>query len=138
MIKVAGLWELGYSAPLTEYDTWHFMLRAFEVDEWCMSPVSGLSKEELTERASLGTFIEENPALTTVAVDEHGVIPLRDFSHPPNALYLTGKAGRSALALGSVSVRIETPSDAQGLLWPHQALAIVLYDRQVKRGSHGS
>lgn len=131
MIKVAGLWELGYSAPLNEFDLWHFMLRAFEVNEWCMSPVSGINRE-VTERASLGTFVDENPGLIVVAVDEHGVVPLQDFVHPPNALYLTGKAGRSVLALGELSVRVENPCKEHGLLWPHQAMAIVLYDRQVK------
>lgn len=134
MIKVAGLWELGYSAPLTEYELWHFMLRSFEVDEWCMSPVSGLLGKQVTERAALETFIDENPNLVPVAVDEHGVIPLQDFKHPENALYLTGKAGRSVLSLGATSVRVETPCKEPGLLWPHQALAIVLHDRQVKHG----
>jgi hypothetical protein len=135
VIKVAGLWELGYSAPLNEYDVWHVIMRAFEVDEWCMSPVSGLLGKQVTERAALETFIDENPDFTPVAINEHGDIPLQDFTHPENALYVLGKVGRSTLSLGAVSVRVPVPSEeAYAILWPHQILSIVLYDRQVKNG----
>lgn len=134
MIKVAGIWELGYSAPLVEFDVWQFMLRDFGVDQWIMTPVSGIA-QPIHEVAAMEDAISENPELTPVFVDEKGKTTLKDFEHPANALYLFGKASYSpftALAQeGECSIRVETVNN-QGLLWPHQAAAIVLYDRLMK------
>jgi len=137
MIKVAGCWELGYSTPLIEFDHWAFMLRDFGVDEWYMAPVSGINKR-VTELRDVLEALDLNPDLTPVYVDENGEIPLPSFTHPEHAIYLTGKAGYSPwVAAGrpaGQSVRIptqrETPS--KGLLWPHQALSILFYDRLIK------
>lgn len=131
MVKVAGLWEFGWNVPLVEHDLWNFVIRDFKVDEWCMSPVSGIAKP-VVERHNTRTFIDDNPSLTPIIIDENGDVPLREFSHPEDVLYVFGKVGRSMLSLGYQSVRVETPAQ-DGLLWSHQILSIVLYDRQVKQ-----
>ena len=139
-IKVAGMWELGWCAPLTEFDLWAFPLRDFGVAEWIMAPVSGVQKK-VTEVERINDAIEANPELTLVFVDEKGETPLQEFEHPEDALYVLGRANFSPLANRRgvlqetgrkfVSVRIET-AESKGLLWPHQAIAIVLYDRANK------
>lgn len=135
-VKVAGLWELGWCAPITEFDLWTFPLRVFGVDEWCMSPVSGIDKPRVTEFDHIGDAIRANPELSVVFLDEKGDVPLSEFEHPEDVLYITGRASFSPLqSIGAehehVSVRIET-AEGKGLLWPHQAIAIVLYDRASK------
>lgn len=134
-IKVAGMWELGYCAPLTEFDLWAFPLRDFGVAEWIMAPVSGIGKR-VTEVEQISEAFDANPELTVVFVDEKGETPLQDFQHPEDALYVLGRASFSPLlSLGHtvkhVSVKIET-KEGKGLLWPHQAIAVVLYDRAKK------
>lgn len=128
-VKVAGCWELGWLAPITEYDLWNFPLRDFGVDEWYMTPFSGIGRK-VTEIRDIREAVGLNPDLTPVYVDERGSAPLSDFTHPENALYILGKAGFSPIRDG-LSVRVETASNS-GLLWPHQAIGIVLYDRIVK------
>ena len=134
-VKVAGMWELGWSAPITEYDLWEMMLRDFGVDEFYMSPVSGIQKQ-ITEVPDITDAITANPTLTVVFVDEHADTPLKDFVHPKDVLYVFGKANCSVFLSmkreDDLAVRIETNSKSLGLLWPHQAAAIVLYDRLVK------
>jgi len=135
------MWEFGYSAPLTEFDLWAFPLRDFGVDEWYMSPVSGIDKKQVTEAERIGDVLTVNPELTVVFVDEKGETPLSEFEHPEDALYVLGRANFSPLANRNgvfggvahkyVSVRIETV-EGKGLLWPHQAIAIVLHDRASK------
>ena len=133
-VAVAGSWELGYSAPLTERDLWAYPLREYGVDEWIMAPVSGIQDPLLTEVDDLGPLVADTE-LTVVFVDEHGTTELAEFVHPPDALYVCGKASFSSLAAygmdGDVSVRIATPR-ASGMLWPHQAICLVLADRMVK------
>jgi hypothetical protein len=129
LVKVAGIWERGWMAPITEFDLWAFPLRDFGVDEWIMTPVSGIA-EKVTEFKNMGAVIEANSDLIPVYVDEKGETPLSQFEHPDNALYILGKAGRSEFRKG-ISVKIETKEDS-GLLWPHQAICVVLYDRKSK------
>lgn len=134
MIKVAGVWELGWNAPLSEFDLWNFPLRAFEVEEWYMMPVSGILKPRVTEVYHIQEAITVNPGLIPVYLDEDGAESLRDFVHPEDALYILGKAGFSPWRANDkkgLSVKIETPQGG-GLLWPHQCIAIVLYDRVMK------
>jgi hypothetical protein len=134
IIKVAGCWELGWNTPIKEVDLWETMLRDFCVEHWYMEPVSGIVGHDVCEIASLETLVEDERALgiTIVFVDEKGETPLADFEHPQNVLYILGKASYSPLKAlgrdGDLSVRIETPAQA-ALLWPHQAIAIVLYDK---------
>ena len=132
MIKVVGCWELGWSTPIMEFDLWTYPLRDFSVDEHIMTPVSGIDSN-VTEVKSIQEAIDDNPGLIPVYVDEDGDTPLTEFEHPENALYIFGKANYSPFATvgkKGVSVRIETKE--HGLLWPHQAACIVLYDRFLK------
>jgi len=137
IVKVAGLWELGWSAPLTEHDWWDMVMRDFEVDQHYMSPISGIDRSDrLTEVARIDDALEANPDLTKVFVDERSDVELQDFEHPENALYVFGKVSYSGFLVHKrerdLAVRINTNANL-GLLWPHQAAALVLYDRGVKR-----
>ena len=49
MIKIAGLWELGWNTPIKEVEQWEFPLRDYGVDEFIMSPVSGISNNAVKE-----------------------------------------------------------------------------------------
>lgn len=133
-VKVAGLWELGWSAPLTEHDLWQFPLRDFGVDAWFMSPVSGIRSDQVTEVSDLTEVINSTDH-EVVFVDDKGDTSLRDFVHPENALYVLGKAGQSPMVshrkAGDSAVCIDTHANG-GMLWPHQAISIILYDRLVK------
>lgn len=133
-VAVAGSWELGYSAPLTERDLWAYPLRDYHVDAWYMAPISGIQEQRLTEVPDIEPLILETP-LTRVFVDENAGTELGDFEHPTDALYILGKASFSPFAAyatpDDLSVRIATPA-AAGMLWPHQALLLVLHDRWVK------
>ena len=134
-VKVVGAWEVGWSTPWLEYDLWHFTMRDFGVDEWIMTPVTGIVKKNIVEAADISAVVETNPTLAPVYVDENGDIDLVDFVHPTDALYILGKASYSpwvgAGSPANSSVKIVTPLQA-GLLWPHQAIGIVLYDRGQK------
>lgn len=122
---------------MLEHDQWLYPLQEFGVDGWYMSPVSGIAKSpKLTEVADLQEAIDANPDLTVVWVEEFGETPLRDFKHPENALYITGRTSLSPIKSGMSkqehkSVRIETVVNGGGL-WGHQAIAMVLYDRMTK------
>ena len=134
MIKVAGVWELGWNTPLFEYDLWAFPLRDFGVDEWYMTPVSGIRKKWITELGSLEEAFTLNPDLTPVYLDEAGETDLQEFEHPTDTLYICGKAGYSpwrAHGATGKSLKIKTVLD-NGLLWPHQCVVLALYDRMVK------
>lgn len=136
MIKVAGIWELGWSAPITEAHLWSYPLRDFGVDEWCMSPVSGIADTAVKEYPEVKDVIAANPDLTVVFCDENGTQTLSEFQHPENALYVFGKAGQSPFVSlfkeGDLSLKIETHANL-GLLWPHQAVTIILHDRLMKQ-----
>jgi hypothetical protein len=130
-VAVAGSWELGYSAPLTELDLWQHLLREFNVDHWFMTPISGVRSELLTEYEQMEDIIKSWDH-EIIFVDEAGEEFLQNFDHPDNVLYVLGKQSFSPFrAFGGRSVRVETPNDS-GLLWPHQAISVVLYDRMVK------
>lgn len=134
VVKVAGIWEMGWNTPMAEFELWHFPLRDFRVDEFYMTPISGIDKE-VTELKSLDEAIERNQDLTVVFVDEKGETPLAKFAHPQRALYVLGRTSVSPMQLikkdADLSVRIETKPDQsnEGMLWAHQAISIVLYDR---------
>jgi len=132
MIKLAGIWERGWNTPIKEIDLWEYPLREYSIDQLYMTPVSGIVSDYVTELNSLHEVILENKDMTLVFVDEKATTFLEDFTHPENALYIFGKAGTSALRLLregiDKSVCIQTPTN-QGMLWPHQAASILLYDR---------
>lgn len=135
-VKMAGLWEFGWSTPIKEIELWQFPLRDFEVDGFYMAPISGIVSRHVEERGSMEEIIAEarSEGLTIVFVDEEGATPLKEFAHPQNVLYVFGKAGSSSIALKEeqdLTVAIETPQ-SKGLLWPHQAATTILYDRYIK------
>lgn len=137
MVKVVGMWEFGWDAPLTESSQWVFPLRDFNVDELYMCPITGI-RSKLSERKQIRDVIDENPNLIKVFVDERGETDLRDFEHPENVLYILGKVGYSPLSLkkdNDFSIKIKTKED-KGLLWASQACVLVLYDRFLKNGSN--
>ena len=142
-VVVAGLWELGYNTPLLERDLWEYPLRDFAVDQWWMSPVSGiyLGDSILAEVDDLRDVIEPFDG-TVVYVDEHGSECLTDgcpahprFTHPEHVLYVLGKASMSTMQAYArpqdKSVMIHTPQE-KGMMWPHQAILIALYDRTLQ------
>ena len=133
MIKIAGIWEQGWNTPIKEYDLWWYMLREFDVNEFIMTPVSGIDAD-VTEMKSLEDAIKANPELTVVHVDEDGESDLLGFTHPENALYVFGRTSNSSLVYkteGHLSVRIPTPNNFAGF-WANQVAALVLYDRYLK------
>jgi len=133
MIKVAGCWELGWNTPFSEYDLWHFPMREYEVDEWIMTPISGIDKKGITEVETIEKAIELNKNLTPIYVDEKGKNDLLNFNHPKDVLYILGRTTYSPMiSIGKYdSIRIITPRGGD-LLWPHQAICMVLQDRYIK------
>ena len=132
MIKVVGCWELGWSTPIMEFDLWTYPMRDFGVDELIMTPVSGIDAR-VVEFKTVPDVIAANPDLVPVYIDEDADTELCHFQHPPDALYILGKANYSPYACTGkqgIAVRVETKE--HGLLWPHQAASIVLYDRYMK------
>jgi len=131
-VSIAGMWELGWNTPISEIELWHLMLRDFGVDKFYMTPVSGIKSSKVIEMTTLEDIIEANKDKTIVYVDERSETELSDFKHPENALYVFGKANYSPFMAdmkeGDMSVKIKTIEN-KGLLWPHQAASIVLYDR---------
>ena len=134
VVKISGCWELAWNTPIKEKDLW-MLLRDFGVDEWCMSPISGIDHGKVTEYRDHTEAIKKNPKLKVIYVDEAGEKPLSSFRHPKNCLYVFGRASMSPwVADGKpekCSIRIDTPKN-KALLWPHQAASIVLYDRFMK------
>lgn len=45
-IKVGGVWELNWNAPLQESWLWTFVLREFGITDWHMTPVTGIIHNE--------------------------------------------------------------------------------------------
>jgi hypothetical protein len=132
MIKIAGMWERTWNAPLMEVNVWELLAREFLVDQFYMVPVSGILNQYLSEKQTMCDVIEENKDLTVIFLHENGDVALDDFVHPENALYLFGKSGvnlNSLLREGlDISLKIETPRDS-GLMQGIHTASIVLYDR---------
>lgn len=147
MIKVAGHWELSWSAPYTEAQLWNFPLRAYKVSDWYMWPVTGVIHNEqqkvtLHERATCEEILAENQDLQHVylepynrAFPEVSPVSLIDFVHPPNVLYIFGSAHYNPALLHRTATDdvVMVPNiENSGVLWPHQVLVALLYDRLVK------
>lgn len=136
IVKVAGHWDLGWNTPIKEIDLWEYPLRDFEVDTFYMCPISGIQNNKVEERKDIQDVLDENPKLTAIFCDENAKTSLKDFKHPTKALYIFGRANFSPfLSLKrkkDKALKIETVSPDGGLLWGHQAAAIVLYDRMMK------
>ena len=134
-IRVAGIWEQGWNTPILEADIWEMAVREFGVEKFYMTPVSGILHPIVIERPSIPDILKENETHTAVFVDEKAETDLTEFKHPENALYVFGRVDHSGVLLykreSDLSVKFSTPSDT-GLLWPHQALVILMYDRFLK------
>lgn len=131
-VEVAGFWDMGWSAPMTEMDQWWAVMRSYEILKLHMTPASGLQHKMLTEHATFEDILESTE-LTPVFVDENAECELRDFVHPADALYVFGKANYAPFhthGLGWPGVKIDCP--VRGMFWPHQALALVMRDRGEK------
>jgi len=146
MIKIAGNWELSWNTPIKEAELWNFVLRDFEIKYWYMWPISGIRHNEnntvsLIEKHDLKSILEDNQNLTHVYVEpdndhyRHYGTDLRDFEHPKDVLYIFGSAHfnpvighKRAHDLGIIIPTIQN----KGVLWPHQCLLTILYDRMVK------
>lgn len=135
IVKIAGFWELGWNTPIKEIELWEFLLREFGVETFYMTPITGIRSSFVQERASLEEILEENKDFKIVFCDERAEISLVDFKHPSKALYVFGKANFSPLLVykkeKDLAVKIDTVEN-KGLLWPHQAASIILYDRFLK------
>lgn len=138
IVKVAGIWELGWNTPMQEHDLWEYPLQDFGVDQFYMTPVSGIANKKVTEVHELTDAIKANPDLQVVFVDDKADTPLSTFKHPDNVLYILGRTTVSPFISykrpGDLGVKIETKFDRSsgGLLWAHQAISIILYDRLIK------
>lgn len=133
-LAVAGLWELGWSAPITEAELWIHPMRDFGVSHWHMAPVSGVVVQfSLQEWKRPDVMFEAlRNRHTLVFVSENAETELADFEHPENACYCFGKANYSPfmnmMTDDDLSVRIATKEN-RARLWPHQAMVAVLWHR---------
>jgi hypothetical protein len=136
-VKVVGFWNFGWTVPISEFHLWEMIVRDFHVHEHIMCPVSGIDRKVTEYKNMIDMFdnvFKKNPGIIPVFIDEEGEVELQEFDHPSNALYILGKTSYSAWKSNGKkgrSVRIQTPAE-NSMLEPHQALAIVLYDRMLK------
>lgn len=149
IVKVAGVWDIWEEAEREYHVHWRFMTKHFGVDTLYITPITGTAdkikgnldytESKFIELPTLEDVIKANPELTPVIVDENGATGLSEFTHPDNALYIFGRVGYSPLESlkgERLSVRIPSwskqPNASRGLLHPHQAASIVLYDKMTK------
>jgi hypothetical protein len=148
MIKVIGHWDI-WQKPTQEYTNWVFLVKHFGVDDFYMIPNTGLGLSLKNDQVDNIQYLYEiddindvigNIDFIPVILDENGDVELIDLVHPENAIYILGRVGYSPkenLNTNIISVRIPSWSkdvnSSNGLLHPHQALAIVLYDREIKQ-----
>lgn len=138
MIVVAGIWELGWNTPIKEWDLWYHPMRDFGVDEIAMTPISGINKKGIREFGSVEEMIQHYQ-LPVIMCDEKGKTTLKEFEHPKDALYLFGKASYSPIGIVPEAKSLVIPTvQNKGLLWPHQAACIILYDRLLKNGNYNN
>ena len=133
-VTLLGLWESGWLEPKVEAFMWRQLASAFAVDELALCP------EKLAPRTSLRQFNSVGDALrelkgTRVFLDPNEGESLADFVHPQEAVYIFGRAGddNRRWAKDATFVRIVTPAPVD--FFALHAAAIVLYDRETKRGN---
>lgn len=149
IIKVAGHWELDWSTPIKEAELWNLLLRDFEISDWFMWPVSGIKHNEvpwvvLHERETFADILADEKVkglkrvyfepYNPVQQKERG-INLREFKHPKNVLYIFGSAHYNPVPGNKTDddLIVQVPTiQNKGVLWPHQCLAVCLYDRLTK------
>jgi len=131
MIEVAGIWEQGWNVPLMEADQWEMVMAEFGVERLNMTPISGIDKPWIHEYPSIEELLADRSHLTPVFVDESAEVELSEFEHPKDALYVFGRCSYSPFH-GHEGQAVKIQTVKPGMLWPHQAMAIVLYDRSQK------
>ena len=128
MVIVAGVWEEGWFDYKTELNLWQFPLRDFGVDEFAMTPISGINNNNVKEFKSVEDMVQHY-GLPVVVCTEDGESDLNNFVHPENVLYLFNRtSGGNLPIIPDYTLRIKTKLD-KGMLWGHQAASIILYDR---------
>lgn len=134
-VKLAGIWEDGYNFPMIEHWLWDYPCVEYNVDEWIMTPISGL-EGNMVEMPSIQSAIDSNPELTVVFVDEKGSLELAEFTHPKDVLYIFGRSSQSHFDPAYISIKIKTPNSG-GRLWAHQAACIIL-DHRYRNGDNSN
>lgn len=138
MVVVAAIWEDGWNTPIKEFDLWYYPLQDFGVDEYVMTPVSGILTKKVKEFHTVEEILEKYKELPIILCDINGEQNLEEFKHPKDALYFFGRSSRSIVSshgAGHQSLKIVTPNN-KGTLWGHQAASIILYDRFLKSGNN--
>ena len=131
MIRVISFWS-GWNDSAHEAELWTYLCRAFDIDDLVMVPETGLEHSGLREMKTIAAAVDEARAdgFDIVVLSEDGETLLPDFVHPGKVAYVCGPSGQSMPSLTGEVVRVRIPTPNQkGLLWGHQAAAIVLYDR---------
>ena len=138
MVVVASIWESGWNTPIKEFDLWYYPLQDFGVDEFAMTPISGIRLNNKVQEFNNVEEILQHYNLPVVLCSEYGETSLENFEHPKDALYLFNRtSGGSIINNPEHSIRIETKLN-KGMLWGHQAASIILYDRFLKNGNNNS
>jgi len=144
-IKIAGHWEIGYNTPLIEAYQWKYPLMEWEVDEWLMCPVSGITvanpQLSLREFPGYDEMLESCAELPRVFLEPRtrhqnpDTVWLDDFEHPLSCVYVFGSAHNNPTLKHKrkqdSTVTIKTQVNGGGL-WPSQCLCLVLDDRRRK------
>lgn len=131
------MWEQGWFDFKTELNLWHFPLRDLGVDEFAMTPISGLNNNKVKEFHSVEELIQHYD-LPIIVGTEDGEETLQEFKHPKDALYIFNRTSGGVLPITpDHTLRIETKLN-KGMLWGHQAASIILYDRLIKDGNNNS
>jgi len=136
MIVVASIWEEGWFDFKTEVNLWYYPLKDFGVDEFAMTPISGIQLNNRVKEFKTIEDIIQHYNLPVILCTEFGDSTLEEFKHPKDALYLFNRtSGGDLTSLQDYSLRIRTKNN-KGMLWGHQAASIILYDRFLKDGNN--
>lgn len=128
MVVVGAVWEQGWFDQDTEVNLWKFPLRDLGVDEFAMTPILETKDKKVKQFYSVEQLVQHY-SLPTIVCTEDGDIELEDFNHPENALYLFNRTSGGELPITpDYTLKIKTKLD-KGLLWGHQAAAIILHNR---------
>jgi hypothetical protein len=145
-IRVAGHWEIGWNTPIKEAELWNFPLRDFGIKTWYMWPVTGIRHNEkqwvnLIEKHKFEDILEINQDVPHIYLEPYNPcfkdvgIDLRELSHPEDVLYIFGSNHFNPVVghkrAEDIMVTLPTIRN-NGVLWPHQVLVALLYDRMIK------
>jgi hypothetical protein len=141
-VAVAGLWELGYNAPFTEAHLWEHPVRDFAIDEWHMSPVTGIANASLVEWQSSTEMFDSlrqryRLVFVTEAVEYSPHVPceLEKFTHPETCCYVFGRTNWSPFlshAIRDDDVVCMSTATGLGLSMAANVLFTVLWHRRLQ------